>query len=146
MGKVITSPVLEFPGTVTLNDKPTMPMVEAFMDAKFMYMVPGTQQMPIIENGKFVYLEDGETIKTRPVRVQVDIENITPEQVRERRELRFASALPLIEAWNIEGQPKEVKSREDLNPKPYVGASNLIKWLLSEIFDYCMGEREVPKE
>lgn len=36
MSKIITSPVLEFPGTITLSDKPGLPMVELFLEARFM--------------------------------------------------------------------------------------------------------------
>lgn len=135
---VRVSPVPEFPGTITLDMAPTMQMVESFMDARYMYTV----QVPVpYPNGVD---EKGETKYTQIVST-VNAKNITKEQINERRELRFDSALAFVKKWGLQGQPEKINSRADLNPRPYVAASKLVEWLLDTVYDFCMSEREIPK-
>ena len=77
--------------------------------------------------------------------IVVDDENITPEQIADRRERVFNAALAFVERWDITGQPAQMTSRIDLNPQPYVSVTRLVTWFLKSIFDFCMSEREIPK-
>jgi len=124
MSKILNSPVPECPGTITINTAPTMRMVEAYMDAKYLYTI----QVQV--EGRWLV---------------VDAENVTQEQIAERREKLFNAALAFVERWDIKGQPEHMNSRVDLNPQPYIAVSRLVSWFLKSIFDFCMSEREIPK-
>jgi hypothetical protein len=120
-------------------------MVEAFMDAKYLHTI----QVEQVKVGGQWYLVGSKDIPSgeieKRVWIVVDAENVTPQQIAERRERLFNAALAFVERWDIKGQPEHMASRDDLVAQPYVAVTRLVGWFLKSIFDFCMAEREIPK-
>lgn len=127
MGKIITSPVKRWRGTVTLSDPLTIPQVMAYEDA--------------MRAGKEAALEHGNTVQ---------VKNKSGE---EETQANFFSARYLytilpgvcacVEKWELEGLPAVVTA-ENFPGSPKMDSARLLSWIIGEISKLYTEAEEVP--
>lgn len=120
MSKVISSPVLRFPGTVTLADPLTFPQSFAVEDAiakvaACMTIDPETNQRVFAEGKSLLVLNYAEA----------------------------AGILPCVEEWHIKGFP-EHPTLNTLVTSPRLSSARVYDWLWGEVTSLYNEAEEIP--
>lgn len=125
MGKKIESPVKYFPGSVTLHDPLTMPMVLAFEQA-----LDDTAKE--VEPSAFI---------SKALDEKKEKQLMTWTSVQDKNFLPVV--LLCVEKWELANFPEKVTA--DTFPASPRGASHeLLNWLVTEIDRVYTGEAQVP--
>ncbi len=131
MGKIITSPVKKWPGTVTLSDPLSLPQAVKFQES--IRDARNTYNKAFEAAGIDTDLQNAK---------EVDFEKIELSTA-ELSEVRLEAVLDCVEEWNLEG----IESPPNPFPgSPAISSARLMQWLIGEITKLLTEDEEAPNE